>query len=374
MNNSKTYSGTILENTYSPIVFSPITELPVLPAQADAVLKSATTARAINSALITAAAVTLPLSLPVGLVSGLATGLAVAFIPKKGKEVEGSFKAAEILGETADVLSKFDLLEAIFKKKELQRMSEKYHAFVVQVEKDFVSYKVEHEAYLQKSMDAVDGINRRKVVMKDYLLLELSEQLKRSGLNGRFDDPKIERLDPRAWSINGDYHLNVTSNKEFNDASVAYLPLFVEGVILISPIRNRIRIREIRNALDRLQPVADLNLEHMLSDLLKLDLFSAALVNIDTIYKEVLDKLRPIMKKILRDVEDKYQGDVRRMPKEQADALYTIKSLFKDLAETTIIPRSDDNRDIYTDVCQYSNTLSERYNTIRETIYNNFCS
>ena len=80
------------------------------------------------------------------------------------------------------------------------------------------------------------------------------------------------------------------------------------------------------------------------------------------------------MKTILKDLEDKYQGDVRRLPKDQADALYTIKTLLKDLAEITIVPRSDDTQDIYADVCQYSNTLSERYNTIRETIYNNFCN
>ena len=80
------------------------------------------------------------------------------------------------------------------------------------------------------------------------------------------------------------------------------------------------------------------------------------------------------MKTILKDLEDKYQGDVRRLPKNQADALYTIKSLFKDLAEITIVPHSDDTQDIYTDVCQYSNTQSERYNRIREAIYNNFCN
>ena len=253
-------------------------------------------------------------------------------------------------------------------------MSEKYQAFVNQTEKDFVFYKDDHEASLQKSIAAVEGINRSKVVMKDYLLQELCDQLKRSGLNGSFEEPKIERLDPRAWPINEAYHLNVTSNKKFIDASVASLPLFGVGGFLLVPITNRIRIRKIRNALKQLQPVAELNLEQMLSDLLKLDLFSAALTNIDTIYKEVLDKLRPIMKTILKDLEDKYQGDVRRLPKNQADALYTIKSLFKDLAEITIVPHSDDTQDIYTDVCQYSNTLSERYNRIREAIYNNFCN
>ena len=370
MNNNNPYSGTILENTYTPVVFSSATDNPA--AQIEAGSKKAATSAAISAA-VTAAAVTLPLSLPAVLVSSIVTGTALYFKPQKSNDIVRSLQAADILVETA-ALTTFDLWEAIVKKKALKEMSEKYQAFVNQTEKDFVCYKDEHEASLQKSMDAVDGINRRKVVMKDYLLQELSDQLKRSGLNGSFEEPKIERLDPRAWPINEAYHLNVTSNKKFIDASVAYLPLFGVGGFLLVPITNRIRIRKIRNALKQLQPVAELNLEQMLSDLLKLDLFSAALTNIDTIYKEVLDKLRPIMKTILKDLEDKYQGDVRRLPKNQADALYTIKSLFKDLAEITIVPHSDDTQDIYTDVCQYSNTLSERYNRIREAIYNNFCN
>ena len=371
MNNNNPYSGTILENTYTPVVFSSATDNPA--AQIEAGSKKAATSAAITAAVTAAAAVTLPLSLPAVLVSSIVTGTALYFKPQKSNDIVRSLQAADILVETA-ALTTFDLWEAIVKKKALKEMSEKYQAFVNQTEKDFVCYKDEHEAYLQKSMDAVDGINRRKVVMKDYLLQELSDQLKRSGLNGSFEEPKIERLDPRAWPINEAYHLNVTSNKKFIDASVAYLPLFGVGGFLLVPITNRIRIRKIRNALKQLQPVAELNLEQMLSDLLKLDLFSAALTNIDTIYKEVLDKLRPIMKTILKDLEDKYQGDVRRLPKNQADALYTIKSLFKDLAEITIVPHSDDTQDIYTDVCQYSNTLSERYNRIREAIYNNFCN
>ena len=367
MNNNNPYSGTILENTYTPVVFSSATDNPA--AQIEAGSKKAATSAAISAA-VTAAAVTLPLSLPAVLVSSIVTGTALYFKPQKSNDIVRSLQAADILVETA-ALTTFDLWEAIVKKKALKEMSEKYQAFVNQTEKDFVFYKDDHEASLQKSIAAVEGINRSKVVMKDYLLQELCDQLKRSGLNGSFEEPKIERLDLRAWPINEAYHLNVTSNKKFIDASGAYLPLFVEG---LGPITNRIRIRKIRNALKQLQPVAELNLEQMLSDLLKLDLFSAALTNIDTIYKEVLDKLRPIMKTILKDLEDKYQGDVRRLPKDQADALYTIKTLLKDLAEITIVPRSDDTQDIYADVCQYSNTLSERYNTIRETIYNNFCN
>lgn len=368
MNDKQSYSGTILENTYNPIVFGQLPETPAL--QVKTVAKKTSTLTAISSAVATADAVTLPLSLSDSLVSDIAAGLAVAFIPQKSKEFEGSFQAAEILDEIAAILTTFDLWDAIVKKQELKKVSKKYLAFVVQAENDFKSYKVNHEAYLQTSMDAVEQINRSKSVMKDYLLLELYEQLKRSGLNGNFDEPTIDRIDPRTWPINEAYQLKVKNNELF----IYYKLQFVVGGFLFVPITNRIKIRKIRNALEQLQPVAKLNSEQMRSDLLRLESFSAALKNIDKIYKNVLDELRPIMKTILRDLEDKYQGDVRCMPKDQAAALRTIKSLFKGLAEKTIVPRSDNNKDIYTDVCQYSDTLSEDYNKIRETIYKNFCN
>lgn len=373
MSSKNPYAGTILENTYSPVVFQPAKDVPAL--QIDAEEKKSSISAFKIATVAAVAGATLPVSLPVSLVAGLATGLAVSFTPEKRKKGDPTFGAAELLDEIAPiVLPPFDILEGIFKRKELSMISKKYEEFAKQANEDLELYMKDHEAYLQTSMDAVDGINRRKVLMKDYLLLELSEQLKRSGLNGSFSEPVIERFDPRDWPINRKYSITVDRIRDFIEITQSYGPVFKIRKFMLSPVSNRIRIKQIRNALDQLKPIAEMNLEQMISDLVKLDLFSAALVNIDTIYKEVLDRLRPIMKKILKDLEDKFRGDVKQMPKVQADALYTIKSLFKDLAEITIVPRSVNNNSIYSDVCEYSNTLSERYNAIRETIYQNFCN
>ena len=122
MNNNNPYSGTILENTYTPVVFSSATDNPA--AQIEAGSKKAATSAAISAA-VTAAAVTLPLSLPAVLVTSIATGSALYFKSQKSKDIVRSLQAADTLVETADWLNAFDLWEAIVKKKALKEMSEK---------------------------------------------------------------------------------------------------------------------------------------------------------------------------------------------------------------------------------------------------------
>ena len=106
MNNNNPYSGTILENTYTPVVFSSATDNPA--AQIEAGSKKAATSAAITAAVTAAAAVTLPLSLPAVLVSSIVTGTALYFKPQKSNDIVRSLQAADILVETA-ALTTFDL-------------------------------------------------------------------------------------------------------------------------------------------------------------------------------------------------------------------------------------------------------------------------
>ena len=332
MNNDR-YSGTILSGTYTPIVFSS---------------------------------------------SICLSGASQRFPVKAATDFE-VFSAASVLSEVYGyVLALPSILETIFKTKELERIKAEYSRFIQQLDKDFDNYCDEHEGYLNDAMNSTDGINRRKAVMKDYLLQELSEQLKRSGLNGKFEEPKIERLDPRDWPINEGYNLNKEKKYNISQQSLAYQDVFVFamspiGFFILKPITNRIRIKKMRDAIEELKPVAELNEKQMKADLLMLEQFSIALDNIDKIYQSVLDKIKPIMKDILKALEDKYQGNVNQMPPQQADALYKIKTLLKDLCETTIISRTKDTQSVCDEVCNYSDSLSEKYNDIRETIYHSFC-
>ena len=101
------------------------------------------------------------------------------------------------------------------------------------------------------------------------------------------------------------------------------------------------------------------------ADLKRIGWFSVALDNIDKIYESILNEFKPIMKSILRILEDKYQGNINLMPPQQADALYKIKTLLKDLCETRIVPKSKDTKSIADEVCNYSNCISGSYEKIR---------
>ena len=383
MSSNLPYAGTILADTYNPIVFRVSQRIAQehVPAISDG--DKAIESRAIVKGSIAAVATVIgaasaPISIPAVLVASVTAGLAGAFVSQKKEEVETEFLADDYLRATAGIIGGLvalpSLWEAFFKKRALRDLQETYNKFLNQIEKDYVSYCACHEDQIQQSLSTVDDINRRKVIMKDYLLFELSEQLKRSGLEGTFNDPVIERLDPRDWPINEKYDLIKEGKHKLESLGQEYLGLFSHSFFLISAISNRVKIRRLKNAMAKLEPMADYNLEQMLADLEKLEVFSAALENIDKIYTEVLENLRPKMRAILKDLEDKYQGNVDKMPPSQADALYTLKTLFKDLAEITIIPRSKDQSGIVDDVCDYSDSLSQRYIQIRETIYYNFCN
>lgn len=130
------------------------------------------------------------------------------------------------------------------------------------------------------------------------------------------------------------------------------------------------KIRELNNSIEELTPVSAYNKTKMKSEIRQLSLFSEALSNIACIFREIYERIRPIMKELLKKLEYRYSGNVDKMPKSQADALYTFKELFKDLAERKIIPLTTDTQEIHINVCEYSDELSKNYNAIRETIAN----
>ena len=361
------YSGTDLENTYSPVVFSLDTISPVSQNETDSL-------NSINSAIKTAAikAVaenTLPHSLPESLDAALTMGLAIPYrLGEYDDEEETTFQATITLEE---IYSVWGILEKIMGVKDLEKMKKKYELFGKQARKDFKRYREQHESYLKDMDDAVTHINMRKGIMKGYLLQELYDQLRRSGLNVTIEEPTLERLDLRKFPINEGYNLSLDKNKDFKDNYRNLLLILPKGFWLFAAA-NWYLVRKIRNKLEQLQIVAKLNYEQMHSDLIKLKLLMDALINIDKIYKEVVERLKPIMKDILKKLEYMYNGDVNRMPKNQADALYTIKTLLKEMAEYSIMPPSNSSQDFYTNVCKSSNNISDRYNQVRDNLYNSF--
>lgn len=343
MNKDK-YSGSILEGTYNPIIFNTIENTNVLLLESG----NTYTTDSLNE------------SLNYGTVR-------ILEIP------QFSVRFDDLLRETFGILG---FLKRPLKEQELKQLKERYNSFLFQIKEDFCAYTIKHEEYLQKSSSSVMEINRRKTLMKDYLLNELSEQLERCGLNGTFTEPAIEILDLRNWPIDERYNIIKQNNIQFVNTSKNVLrdidiiiDLMSPAVFLFKMISNRKEIRKLNNSIKELTPISIYNKTEMESDINQLCLLSMAFSNIACIFREIYESIRPIMKELLKKLECRYSGNVDKMPKSQADALYTIKELFKELAEKKIIPLTTDKQEIQIDVCEYSDELSIRYNAIRETIF-----
>ena len=383
MGKKNPYSGTVLEKTFTPVFFALASKAnnsdktdKKKGQTANNLSTAAVIAGSVGASQVVLGAAGLMVSVTSPIAAGVAAGAAALFFPKAFEEVKSKFDVTPY-ARFFDVLLKDFSFEKTFdfitKGKELEQQKMAFKRLVAQSRKDYQFYCSEHESYLQSSMSSVEDINRRKAVMKDYLLLELSEQLRRSGLNGTFDEPAIERLDPRSWPLKERYNLIKEEKNGLAQAEKKFLSEEKSFKLDGGIISNRIKISKLSDSIKKYKPIITHNSKQIMSDLLQLEYLSAALENVDNIYKAVLDELRPIMKMILRELEDKYKGNVDAMPEAQADALYSIKTLFKDMAEKSIVPNKKKANAVTKEVCSFSDDLSAKYNQVRESIFKNFC-
>lgn len=189
MNKDK-YSGSILEGTYNPIIFN-IEISNVLLLESGITYTTESLNESLNNGTVR-----------------------VIEIP------EFSTRFDDVLREFYGIRG---IWRRLLKEQELKQLKEQYNSFLSQINKDFQAYTEKHEEYLHDSTNSVMDINKQKILMKDYLLYELSEQLGRCGLNGTFTEPAIEMLDLRNWPIDERYNMIKQGNIQFVNTSEAVL-------------------------------------------------------------------------------------------------------------------------------------------------------
>ncbi len=253
-------------------------------------------------------------------------------------------------------------------KTELRKARSKYNSLVNDVNKDFEDYKSDHESYLQKISDDVEVINRKKTLMKDYLLDELYKKLQKMGVESTFKDLKMERLDLRMFPINENYDIIKKNHFEFEEINKSTSSSFLE---LINVPKNGFfygkRIKNINEKCKELDRLSRLNEEQILTDLVSLDILETALKNVACIYSDIMETLRPIMEELLRDLSYKYDDDFSKMPHEKLEAIKKLKTIFKDLSETVIVP-CESPKDLTEKIVKFNNNLSSKYNDLKEEI------
>lgn len=279
---------------------------------------------------------------------------------------------------------------SISKSTDYKEAVNQYNNIIDAVNVDFKKYKEKHEEILQSANQHTLVINRKKTLMKEYLLKDLYDSLKKCGLAGEYYDMNDEYLDLRMWPINKQYdlvnqrHLSFIETFGFSGSSSkksAILDLFfdltVVTTVYVSPLKRLVLRRNNYNKLKKeiadLEQQVKLNKEDMLSDLEKLHTMDRALKNIAGIYSSVLDTYKPIMQKIFLSLEIEYENNVSALPEGKITALFTISRLLKELSEKRILPCTEDPESIHRNICDYSNNLTKKYNQLYESVKHNFC-
>ena len=267
------------------------------------------------------------------------------------------------------------ILSSLTGKNKVEKVKAELNKFTLACENNFAQYKDNHEIILQKMLDATHKINRKKTMMKDYLLKNLFLQLQNLGITSEYHDWPNESIDLRKFPINEDY--DIVKNKQLDIQSDAdNFVVYISELIPLTNIYtfpfvylwNSKKTRNIKKKLEDCKILDRYNRAHMMSDLEKLSKMQEALENVANIYMYTLNTFRPIMENLLSELTSKYESNFSNMPEEKIRAIMNIKSIFKKLSEANIIPQENSNEMIKS-IIDYSNDLSKDYIDIKAEIH-----
>lgn len=259
-----------------------------------------------------------------------------------------------------------DIFDFITYSSERKKIEQKFHSFVMDVQKSYEEYCQNHESILQNMKTSVQIINKKKVLMKSDLQ-DLHNKLEMMGINSNYTEVVFEDLDLRKFPLNEEY--DIIKNKQLENK--VKLTDFWGHNFTFSPVLsfayNFYITKKLKSELEELKPIQSLIQEKMATDLKTLSLINAALDNVSKIFSAVHDQLHPIFVSLLNQLVHKYSNDFSSMPQSKVTSIQKIKDLFKLLSEVVVVPNDVEN--MYESIRRYSNDLSHKYNDLRSEIF-----
>lgn len=269
-----------------------------------------------------------------------------------------------------------NLWEWITKKEQIKDLKNQIWAIHNKATEEFTFYVTKHEELLYKSQLHTDRINRKKTMMKDYLLKKLHERLIHMGIDAKWTDMHDEHLDLRNFPINEQFNMNKEKKGLFFNgllSSIDIVDFFLYeyfGNLLLIPVKSvlaRKKVSELEENLSKIKCIQEDNSERMDADLHQLSNFCLALDNVANIFTDILDCLMPIMEKLLTEMSERYGNNLKLMSQEKVTALQRIKDILKEMAESVIIPKREQKQTINATI-RYSNNLSARHYDLKVEI------
>lgn len=272
-----------------------------------------------------------------------------------------------ILDVVWDIISDF-----IFLGKKLAKIRKNITEYIKTAKKEYINYVESHEKYICDVQAQIDIINKRKPIMKDYILQKVVNKLCELGIDSQLGDYPMEFIDYRIFKMNEEFSY---INKEFqliqNDQYaqiLEYIPMIPVFPYILTPILVKKKIKQLEEKFSQIQKQSRLVFEKMNSDNQKIKNLSIALNNIANIYTDINSKFIPTIENILNIISVKYYNNIKEIPDDLLYLLRTTTKFLKELAERRIIPKGNSS-DIVDSVIEASNDISVTYENLRNEFY-----
>ena len=259
------------------------------------------------------------------------------------------------------------VLDFLLPGRRLTKLKHEVQEYISIAETEYKNYVDTHEELLRKTQEQINTINKKKPLIKEYILKKVTERLTSMGIKSNVADYPMEYLDYRRFSL----------NEEFNDVKNAFKDLdentytkLLENLPAVNPIVFILinsRYRQLEVQFDIIKTLTRPIFEKMRSDNNKVNNLYEALKNIAEIYTDITNRFIPTVEQILDLIKNKYHDKLSEIPDDVLCLLRTITKILKTISEKCILPNQA-KEDIVESTITASNNMSVEYERLKETL------
>lgn len=259
--------------------------------------------------------------------------------------------------------------DVIFPGRKITKLKKEACKYISTAEREYHDYVLAHEESLNKVQAQIDVINRKKPLMKEYILQKVADRLSSLGIKSEVSDYPMESLDMRKFGLNEEFG---DIRKTFQEIQTNTYTKFLENLpgvpfgfgsvvyVLVSS-----RIRQLEEQIIHINNITGLVFEKMRSDNQKVDNLYKALKNIAEIFTDITNRFIPTIEKILDLIRSKYHDTLSEIPDDVLCLLRSVTMILKALSEKSILPKTERDELIESTIST-SNNISVEYEKLRK--------
>ena len=261
----------------------------------------------------------------------------------------------------------------LFPGRQLKKIKSEAREYISTAEREYNRYVTTHEDLLKQVQSQIDIINKRKPLMKEYILKKVAERLSSMGIKSEVADYPMESLDTRKFGLNDEFNdIRKAFQQIQENAYTKFLEKLPGGSFGMGPIVYILvlsRIREINEQIQNIKTLSGPIFEKMRSDNQKIESLYKALNNIAEIFTDINNRFIPAIEKILDLIRDKYHNTLSEIPYDILCLLRSITQILKSISEKCILPQAQRDELIESTIST-SNNMSVEYENLRQIMAN----